>query len=493
MDDTAVPPPLQTTAVDLSLTPVRDFSLWSAFALAFSDVSPIVGIYSVFAIGLAAAGPAFFWAFPIVLIGQLLVTGVFGDLVSRWPFQGSVYAWSRELLGVRYGWFANWAYSWGLTITLASVALAAAGFFASAIGLTSLSATQTSLLAVGILALGSVANMIGHKFLHILFYVSMTAELIASLGIGAAMLFFHRIHSFSILFSGAGTAHGAGWLTTPFLGVVGFTGFSFVGFESAGSIAEEVKGSRRVLPKAIRLSLAAAGVLVMFAALGLVLAIPDLGAVMSGKDTNPIATTLETHLGSAMGRTLLVMLTIGFTASMIAVQAAVSRAIWASACAKELPLSGIFSKLAGPERLPRRVIAMTAIIAAVLLFIHNPKAYTLLLSAATAGFFVSYAMPLVAAAYVRAKGRWAPGPVAMGRLGAAITGIAAVWIVLETVNIAWPRNEYAGVWYLNWGIVIAAVVLGGVGFAAQTWILRPGGEAETLGYSEPVVDETEST
>jgi amino acid transporter len=492
MDEMATDQPVRTSRTDEALTPVREFSLWSAFALAFSDVSPIVGIYSVFAIGLAAAGPAFFWAFPVVLIGQLTVTGVFGDLVSRWPFQGSVYAWSRELLGVRFGWFANWAYSWGLTITLASVALAAAGFLAPALGLTSLSATQTSLLAVGILALGSLANMIGHKFLRLLFYVSMTAELIASLGIGTAMLFFHRVHSFSILFSGAGTGHGAGWLATPFLGVIAFTGFSFVGFESAGSIAEEVKGSRRVLPTAIRLSLLVAGVLVMFAALGLVLAVPDLGAVLSGKDTNPIATTLETHLGSAMGRTLLVMLTIGFTASMIAVQAAVSRAIWASARAKELPMSGLISKLSGSERLPRRAIALTAIIAAALLFIHNPKVYTLLLSAATAGFFVSYAMPLVAAAYVRVRGRWVPGPVAMGRWGTAITWIAAVWIVLETVNIAWPRNVYAGVWYLNWGIVIAAAVLGGAGYVAQKWILRPGGEAERLSYSEPVIDEPES-
>ncbi len=110
-----------------------------------------------------------------------------------------------------------------------------------------------------------------------------------------------------------------------------FIGFSFVGFESAGSIAEEVQGARRVLPKAISLSLLAAGLLVMFATLGLILALPDLGAVLAGKDGNPIATTLETRLGSATGRLLLVMLTIGFTASMIAVQAAVSRAIWASA------------------------------------------------------------------------------------------------------------------------------------------------------------------
>ncbi len=81
--DMAEAPPEPAVITDLSQTPVRDFNLWSAFALAFSDVSPIVGIYSVFFIGLLAAGPAFFWGFPVVLIGQLAVTGVFGDLVCE--------------------------------------------------------------------------------------------------------------------------------------------------------------------------------------------------------------------------------------------------------------------------------------------------------------------------------------------------------------------------------------------------------------------------
>ena len=86
--------------------PAREFRFSSAFALAFSDISPIVGIYSVFAISIVLAGPGFFWALPLVLIGQLLVTAVFGDLVSRWPLQGSVYAWSRELIGRRWGWMS---------------------------------------------------------------------------------------------------------------------------------------------------------------------------------------------------------------------------------------------------------------------------------------------------------------------------------------------------------------------------------------------------
>jgi amino acid transporter len=233
------------------------------------------------------------------------------------------------------------------------------------------------------------------------------------------------------------------------------------------------------------------GLLVMFATLGLILALPDLGAVLAGKDSNPIATTLETRLGSGTGRALLVMLTIGFTASMIAVQAAVSRAIWASARARELPLHGLLSKLSGPERLPRRVIGLTCVIAGALGFIHNANAIFLLLSGATAGFFVSYALPVVGAAITRLRGRWTPGPVSMGKVAATVTYFAAIWMIVEIINIAWPRNTYAGVWYLNWGIILAIAVLGVVGLLVSTYVFRPGSEASLTRF-DPVVTDPEA-
>ena len=113
------------TTSPLTRKPVKEFGLRSAFALSFADLSPIVGIYTVFAIGIVAAGPAFLWAFPLVLVGQLFVCGVFGNLASRWPLQGSVYAWSRELIGRRFGWLTGWAYMWGLTLAIVVLALAA--------------------------------------------------------------------------------------------------------------------------------------------------------------------------------------------------------------------------------------------------------------------------------------------------------------------------------------------------------------------------------
>ena len=229
-----------------------------------------------------------------------------------------------------------------------------------------------------------------------------------------------------------------------------------------------------MLPKAITLSLAAAGILVMYACLGLLLAIPNLADVLSGKDVNPIATTLTTTLGSGVGRLLLVALTIGFMASLVGVQAAVSRSMWASARDRVIPGSRILVRLSGPENLPRFAILLTAVIAGSLLFVSTTGIYGVLLTFGNAGFFFSYALAVVCAAYIRFRGRWQPGPVSLGALGTAVTYIAAVWIIFESINIAWPR-AITHVWYLDWGLLIMTVALGLAGWLICRNIFRPGG------------------
>ncbi|MGN6524148.1 MAG: amino acid permease, partial [Actinomycetes bacterium] len=113
----------------------REFTLWSSFAFAFAFISPIVALYGIYGLAVSAAGPAFWWGFLIVFLGQLLVALVFAELVSRWPIEGSIYQWAGRLLGRRAGWFAGWTYLWTLVIAMATVALGAAGFLAAVIGI----------------------------------------------------------------------------------------------------------------------------------------------------------------------------------------------------------------------------------------------------------------------------------------------------------------------------------------------------------------------
>src|SRR5512134_1100077 len=113
----------------------REFSFWHAAALGFADISPIVALYGMFGLALAAAGPMFFWGLFLVLGGQLLVALVFGEIASRWPLAGGVYQWTRQQVGKGPAWFAGWAYMWTLTIAMSTVAYAAASFIAPVIGI----------------------------------------------------------------------------------------------------------------------------------------------------------------------------------------------------------------------------------------------------------------------------------------------------------------------------------------------------------------------
>src|SRR3982750_2613354 len=76
----------------------RALGLWSNFSLGFTYLSPVVGVYTLFAFGLATAGPAFIWTIPIVVAGQMLVVLSFGEVASRYPIAGGIYPGGKKLL-----------------------------------------------------------------------------------------------------------------------------------------------------------------------------------------------------------------------------------------------------------------------------------------------------------------------------------------------------------------------------------------------------------
>src|SRR5207302_1065039 len=99
----------------------RALTLFENFAVAFVYLSPMVGIYSLFVLGVGTAGPAYLWLMPIVVGGQLLVALVFAELGSQYPIAGALFQWAKNLVSPGYGWWVGWIYGWALIITVASV------------------------------------------------------------------------------------------------------------------------------------------------------------------------------------------------------------------------------------------------------------------------------------------------------------------------------------------------------------------------------------
>ncbi len=85
----------------------RTLSFLSNFAVAFSYISVSTGIFALFALGLSSGGPAFFWSWPLVIVGQLFVALCFSELASHYPIAGSVYQWTRRLTNHGYSWLTG--------------------------------------------------------------------------------------------------------------------------------------------------------------------------------------------------------------------------------------------------------------------------------------------------------------------------------------------------------------------------------------------------
>ncbi len=73
----------------------RVLGFFSNFAVGFTYLSPMVGIYSLFVFGLGIAGPAYIWLTFIPLIGMLFVALVFGELASHYPVAGALFQYSK--------------------------------------------------------------------------------------------------------------------------------------------------------------------------------------------------------------------------------------------------------------------------------------------------------------------------------------------------------------------------------------------------------------
>lgn len=466
----------ETAVAVESHTLKRDFTLFSSFAFGFAFISPIVALYGIFGVALSLAGPSFWWGFLLVFGGQVLVALVFAMLVSRWPIEGSIYQWSARLGGKAVGWFAGWAYMWTLLIAMATVAIAAAGFIASVIGIESPTGVDKAWIAFIVLVLGTIVNLAGRMVLKVFMIASIVAEIIGSLGLGTWLLFFHQHNPISVLFDGnKGLAPGPDFLSIsgPFLLAMVFIGFSFVGFESAGSIAEEVREPRKNLPKAILFALIFIAIVVMYTSLALILAVPDLDAVRSGTVADPVTFTLTSQLGAEIAKPVELLFVIGFLASFLALQTSASRLIWSFGRDHALPGAKALTFLSRTQRQPVVPLILTMVIGSALFLLSfvAENIYTLMLNFTSGGFFLSFLFPLAGFVVVNLRGRWRAGPFTLGKASLPLAIVALVWVVFEFLNIAWARPFFEQE-FLNWSIWIAIAVLGVVGLVIYLFVQK---------------------
>ena len=458
----------QLAALGYNQQLTRALGLWQNFSVGFTYLSPLVGVYSLFAFGLAAGGPAFLWSVPIVVLGQSLVLLVFAEVSSQYPLAGGIYQWAKRLVGSRYAWLAGWMYTWALLITVAAIAFPISTYAGPLFGYRPTTGT-TLVTAVLAIVLGGLVNLAGVRRLALIATVGLVAEVLGTAGLGLYLLLFERHHGLGVLGKtfGAGTP---GHYTSAFLGAALFAVFIFYGFEACGDIAEEVKDPSRKIPRAMILTMAVGAFATVLLSLGLLLSVKDLGAVVSGKDADPIGTVLNDALGATATKFVLALIVIGFVSCTVAIQGATARLVYSYARDGMIVGSRVLSTLHPRLKMPIGAIAVATVIPALITLLPSATV-TRIITFASVGIYVGFQSVVLSSLIGRARG-WKPaGAFTLGRWGWTVNVLALVYGVAAIVILSIKGGT--GTNFFDHWLVPLSVVIVFVAGLLYLLILRP--------------------
>lgn len=436
----------------------RSMSFWENFSLGFTYLSPVVGVYSVFALAIQAGGPPMIWNYLLVGFGQFLVCLVFGEIVSQYPISGGIYPWSLRLVGERWAWMSAWVYAWALFTTVAAVSVGGAPFLSQLIGI-EFGNSGFIWIAILMILISTILNLSGTRLLAQVAFFGFLCELIGAVVVGGYLLFFAKVNSVSILWNTFSFGEGVNYFPA-FLASSVAAMFCYYGFEACGDVAEETPNAGSAIPKSMRMTIYIGGGAATFVCLALLLAVPNIDKAISGEDSDPVTTTLVSAMGMIGYRMVIAVVMISFLSCLLSLQAAASRLLFSFARDGMIFGSKYLNHLSKANKVPVNALIITGLIPILIASMGHwlQDAVTTIISFASAGIYIAFQMVVIAALYARYQG-WKPsGSFTLGKLGVWINVLALFYGVTAVANMVWPRTPEEP-WYINYGMIFTTLIV----------------------------------
>ena len=493
---TLAPPSATSTAADdaadladLGYAQVlrRRLGPYSSFAAGFSFVSILTTVTEFFGFGYSFGSAAFFWTWPLVFAGQMLVALCFAELAAQYPIAGCIYQWARRLAGTGVGFAAGWLMLLGQVVSVAAAAIALQStlpsvwsgfqFVGTNTAPTSADGATNAVILGGLLVvLTTVVNVIGVQVMARINDIGVTCELI---GVAAlvVLLFGHAEHGPGVVTHSYGV-EGHGSYIFPFLASTLMACYVMYGFDSAGELSEETLAPRRTAPRSIIRALSVSGVGGALLLLAAIMAAKDL--TDSNLGTGGLSYIITSRLGSGAGKVILVDVSVAVCVCTLAIQTAGSRMMFSLSRDGVLPGSSLLGRVSRRTGTPVAPSVLVGVLAIGLLALNvgQSSIFAALGSVGVVLVYLAYlavTVPMLVRR-LRTRGRKVAVPAgrfSLGRWGLPVNIAAVVWGVASTVNTAWPRaavyDPAGGSWALQWFaplFVAGAALVGAIAFAA---------------------------
>jgi amino acid permease (GABA permease) len=385
----------------------------------------------------------------LVSLVSLAIAASLAEICAVYPTAGGVYYWSAMLSTREWapmmsfidGWLTlvgNW------TVTL-SINFSGGQLILSAITLWKEdfvpNAWQTVLMFWAVMLVCALVNIFGSAYLDwinkICIYWTGASVLIILITL-LSMADTKRSGAFVF---GHYDASASGWPNgwAFFVGLLQ-AAYTLTGYGMVASMCEEVQNPEREVPKAIVLSVAAAGLTGIIYLIPILFVLPPVELLLGVANGQPIGLLFKTVTGSAAGGFGLLFLILGilFFAGVGALTAA-SRCTYAFARDGAIPGYKLWSKVNKRLDVPLWGIILSTVVDCLLglIFFGSSAAFYSFTGVATICLSTSYGLPILINV-VRGRKAVKHSTFSLGKFGLAINIATICWICLAVVLFCMP-------------------------------------------------------
>ena len=347
----------------------RSMKGFSSFAISFSLISILTGIFANFHFGYSEVGPWISLSWLIVFIGQFFVALIMAELSVRFPISGYGYQWSSRLvnskLGFATGWLLLMQFLTGFPGICKTLGIVLSDFL-SQVFLLEVSDITISIIIIWLITL---IHKNGIKMVSYINNIGVITEIIGVILLILILGFFvtNGWEDFTISnITNNGNFSNIGFESFALSILLG--AWCLTGFEAAADMSEETKNPTKIVPKSIINSLLTSGffgfIIIIFS---IILLQKD---IYKNGSENFLTDLLVNEFGVILYSVILLFVIAAIFACGVACMATASRLIFSMSRDSVLPNSS-WLKSIDKNKSPGNSLILIGILATIFIIVFN--------------------------------------------------------------------------------------------------------------------------
>jgi choline transport protein len=447
----------------------RNFSLVGMIGFSFSIVTCWTALGGVLVVGITSGGPpVMIWSWLGVCAFSLCVAYSFAEMCSAYPISGGQYSWVAILAPPKLARAMSYVTGWFMCTGI--VAMGAVNNVRST---PSETIPTNGIQFIGANFILGMANLNNPSYVierwHCVLVTYLMAIVAALVNIFAAtllnkistaVLVWNIASFFVVIITILATndhKQSASFVFTDFQNETGFSSpgmavmigllqsfFGMCCYDAPSKMVEEMRNPSTDAPRAIIMSVYLGAVTGFIFLISAFFCIGDLETTATTSTGVPLIQIFYDSTGSVGGATTLAaLIAVIVLVCANSLMAEGSRAFWAFARDRGLPLSGVFKKVDKKLSVPVYAILLCMLIQMTLnsIYFASYVGFSTVISIATFGFYLSYGMPL----FARLLSLWTghakvmTGVYTLGKYGPWLNGLGLVFLVFTSIDFNFPQ------------------------------------------------------